>query len=96
MKAPRAAVTASWHAREQPLDPGWNDIGYAVPLLDTTRARTELGWEPSTDAILVLAETLAGMQDTAWSGTPVLRPRTVAGGLARALRRGPVSSRRAP
>jgi UDP-glucose 4-epimerase len=94
--AVRAAVSASWHARVQPLDPGWIDMGYAVPLLDTTRARTELGWAPSTDATSVLAETLAGMQDTASSGTPVLRPRTVAGGLSRALRRGPVSSRRAP
>lgn len=92
----RAAVSASWHARVQPLDPGWIDMGYAVPLLDTTRARAELGWAPSTDATSVLAETLAGMQDTASAGTPVLRPRTVAGGLSRALRRGPVSSRRAP
>ena len=68
--AVRAAVSASWHARVQPLDPGWIDMGYAVPLLDTTRARTELGWAPSTDATSVLAETLAGMQDTASSGTP--------------------------
>lgn len=94
--AVRAAVSASWHARVQPLDPGWIDMGYAVPLLDTTRARTELGWTPTTDATSVLAETLAGMQDAASSGTPVLRPRSVAGGLVRALRRGPVSSRRRP
>lgn len=94
--AVRAAVSASWHARVQPLDPGWIDLGYAVPLLDTTRARRELDWTPSTDATSVLAETLAGMQDTASSGTPVLRPRTVAGGLVRALRRGPVSSRQEP
>ena len=94
--AVRAAVSASWHARVQPLDPGWIDMGYAVPLLDTTRARTELGWAPATDATAVLAETLAGMQDSAWSGSAVLRPRTVAGGLLRALRRGPVSIRRAP
>lgn len=94
--AVRAAVSVSWHARLQPLDPGWIDMGYAVPLLDTTRARSELGWQASTDARSVLTETLAGMQDTASSDTPVLRPRTVAGGLARALRRGPVSSRREP
>jgi len=94
--AVRAAVSASWHARLQPLDPGWIDLGYAVPLLDTTRARTELGWAPATDARSVLTETLAGMQDTASSDTPVLRPRTVAGGLLRALRRGPVTRRREP
>jgi nucleoside-diphosphate-sugar epimerase len=92
----RAAVSASWHARVQPLDPGWIDMGYAVPLLDTRRARTELGWEPATDARWVLAEVLSGMQETASSGTPALRPRSVAAGLLSAVRRGPVSSRRAP
>lgn len=94
--AVRAAVSASWHARVQPLDPGWIDLGYAVPLIDTGRARSELGWTPSTDTTSVLAEMLAGMQDAASNGTPVLRPRSVLGGLVRALRRGPVSSRRRP
>ncbi|KQV62997.1 epimerase [Nocardioides sp. Root122] len=92
----RAAVSASWHGRLQPLDPGWIDMAYSVPLLDTTRARRDLGWAPTTDARAVLSETLAGMQDTDSAGTPVLRPRTVAGGLVRALRRGPVSRRSEP
>jgi UDP-glucose 4-epimerase len=94
--AVRAAVSASWHARVQPLDPGWIDMGYAVPLLDTTRARTELGWVPTVDGTSVLAEVLAGMQDAAASGSPVLRPRTVWSSAVTALRRGPVSSRREP
>lgn len=92
----RAAVSASWHARLQPVDPGWVDLGYAVPLLDTTRALRELGWSPSTDATAVLAETLAGMQDAASSGSPVLRPRSILSGALRAVRRGPVSSRQEP
>lgn len=90
----RAAVSASWHARVQPLDPGWIDLAFAVPLLDTTRALTELGWSPTRDARSVLAETLDGMRDADSAHSPVLRPRTVAGGLLRAVRRGPVSSRR--
>jgi UDP-glucose 4-epimerase len=94
--AVRAAVSASWHARLQPLDPGWIDLGYAVPLLDTTRALRELGWSPSTDATSVLAETLAGMQEAASAGSPVLRGRTVWSGALRAARRGPVSSREEP
>ncbi|WP_210443192.1 NAD-dependent epimerase/dehydratase family protein [Nocardioides sp. SYSU D00065] len=94
--AVRAAVTTSWHARLQPLDPGWIDMAYALPLLDTTRARTELGWTPAKDATTTLAETVAGMQDAAAGRSPVLRPRSVAGALARAFRRGPVSSRRKP
>lgn len=92
----RAAVSASWHARVQPLDPGWIDMAYAVPLLDASRARSELGWSPAQDAVAVLAETVAGVQDAAAGRTPVLRPRRVAGTLARALRHGPVSSRRVP
>ncbi|GAA5119386.1 NAD-dependent epimerase/dehydratase family protein [Alloalcanivorax gelatiniphagus] len=92
----RAAVSASWHARVQPLDPGWIDMGFAVPLLDCLRAETELGWTPATDAVTVLDETLQGMQDGASGHSPVLRPRTVAQALGRAFKKGAVSSRRAP
>ena len=92
----RAAVSASWHARVQPVDPGWIDMAFAVPLLDASRARSELGWSPSKDAVAVLEETIEGMQDGASGASPVLRLRTVAASLARAVRRGPVSSRRVP
>jgi UDP-glucose 4-epimerase len=92
----RAAVSSSWHARMQPLDPGWIDMAFAVPLLDTSRAESELGWTPSIDSVAVLDETLEGMQDGASGRSPVLRPRSVAASLARALRNGPVSSRREP
>lgn len=92
--AVRAAVSASWHARLQPLDAGWIDLAFAVPLMDTTRARTELGWSATTGALRVLAETVHGMQDGAADASPVLRERTVAGSVAKFLRDGPVSRRR--
>ena len=92
----RAAVSTSWHARLQPLDPGWIDMAFAVPLLETSRAESELGWSPSYDAVAVLDETIMGMQDGASGGSAVLRPRTVATALARAARKGSVSIRRAP
>ena len=88
------SISTAWHARVQPLDPGWVDLAYAVPLLDTTHALTELGWAPTRDARSVLAETLDGMRRAASSATPPLRPRTVMGTLVRAARCGPVSSRR--
>lgn len=94
--AVRAAVSASWRARLQPVDPGWIDMAYALPLLDTTRAESELGWSPDTDALSTLTETVRGMQEGASERTPVLRPRTVAGAMSRFIRRGPVSSRRHP
>jgi len=92
----RALMSLAWHARLQQVDPGWLDLGFAVPLLDTTRASTELGWAPTMDAVSVLAETLAGMGLASSDQTPVLRPRTVFDQVGRLLRRGPVSERRLP
>jgi nucleoside-diphosphate-sugar epimerase len=92
----RTAASAAWHARLQPVDPGWIDLGYSVPLLDTARARRELDWAPRVDALTVLAETLEGMQEASSAASPVLRPRSVPRQLARALRHGPVSSRERP
>jgi UDP-glucose 4-epimerase len=92
--AVRAAVSASWHARLQPLDAGWIDLAYAVPLMDSTRAHRELGWSATTGALRVLAETVHGMQEGAADASAVLRPRTVAGGVGEFLRDGPVSRRR--
>ena len=94
--AVRLAVSASWHARVQPVDPGWLDLGFSVPMLDTGRARRELGWTPTVDAVTVLRETIDGMKQTRSDSTAVLRPRSVPGQLARALRRGAVSSRQRP
>ncbi|CAA9380623.1 MAG: NAD-dependent epimerase/dehydratase [uncultured Nocardioides sp.] len=94
--AVRAAVSLSWRARVQQVDPGWVDMGFALPLLDTARATSELGWSPSKDSLTVLAETVDGMREGAADRSPVLRPRSVAGALARFVRKGPVSSRERP
>jgi nucleoside-diphosphate-sugar epimerase len=92
----RAAVSASWHARVQQLDPGWIDLAFALPLLDSTKARRELGWEPTRDAVSVLREAVDGMRDTASGPTPVLRRRTVLGNLRAAAAGGPVFRRERP
>lgn len=92
----RAAAHASWRARLQPVDPGWLDLAMSVPLLDTSRAREQLGWSPAHDAPSVLAEVVAGMTDAAAGPTPVLRPRTVLGQLRDRLQRGPISDRPDP
>jgi nucleoside-diphosphate-sugar epimerase len=92
----RIAASAAWHARLQQVDTGWLDLGFAVPLLDTTRARTELGWEARVDATTVLREVLAGMRHGDADATPVLRPRSVAGTLRDALTRGAVGERDRP
>jgi nucleoside-diphosphate-sugar epimerase len=92
----RAALTVAWKARVEQLDPGWLDLGFAVPLLDTSRATAELGWEPRVDALSVLEEVVAGMRDGASDASPPLRPRSVPGQLMTALRRGPVGHRHEP
>ncbi len=92
----RPVMSAAWHARIQPVDPGWLDLGFALPLLATGRARQMLGWSASVDAETVLHDVMAGMRRGDEGGTPVLRPRTVARALSDFVRRGPVSGRSRP
>lgn len=91
-----AALRAAWQARLEPLDPGWLDLALSVPLLDTARARDELGWRPRTDARAALRDALAGMAQGAGTASPVLRPRTLLSAVASAVGRGPTSRRREP
>ena len=74
----RFGVSAGWHARLLQLDPGWIDLAKRVPLLDTGRARAELGWSPTRTGPEVLREVITGMADAAYGDSPVLRSRTVA------------------
>lgn len=71
----RALVAASWALRLQPTDPGWFDMGLWTPLMDTTRARTELGWNPRRDAAAALSELVDGVRGAVGvAGSPPLRP----------------------
>lgn len=92
----RRLADLSWRAHLQQVDVGWLDMAYGVPLLDSTRARVELGWSPQLSSAQVLAEVLGGMREAAHDDTPILRPRTVREGLARALRGTPVAHRHEP
>ncbi|MGH9012196.1 MAG: NAD-dependent epimerase/dehydratase family protein, partial [Acidimicrobiia bacterium] len=62
MPAPRsllgAAASVSWRLHLQPTDPGWVDLVFAVPLMDTGRIRRELEWEPRYDAADAVTEIL--------------------------------------
>jgi UDP-glucose 4-epimerase len=68
----RAVVAGTWRAHLQPTPEGWVDMGLQTPLLDATRARVELGWEPTVDAGAALLEVLHGFHDGAESPTPPL------------------------
>lgn len=92
----RPLFSVAWHARLQPVDTGWLDMAFALPMLDSSRAARELDWTPKVDAVTVLEEVLDGMRHRESGGTPVLRPRTVAGALRDFLTRGPVDQRNRP
>jgi UDP-glucose 4-epimerase len=77
----RTLANVSWRLRLQPTSPGWLDMARAVPLMDTTRARSELGWAPRYDADEALLELLGGLQDGSDFATPPLARGT--GGPAR-------------
>ena len=72
----RAGAALSWHLRLQPSEPGWVDMGLAVPLMDCTRAHTELGWTPARSAAEAFLELFAGLREGAGHPTPPLDPGT--------------------
>lgn len=73
-KAARAVAGLTWLARLHPTSPDWLDLALSVPLLDCTRAREQLGWEPARDGIETIRELLNGLADRAGGKTPPLRP----------------------
>jgi nucleoside-diphosphate-sugar epimerase len=68
----RAAADLTWKARLQPTPPGWLDMGLAVPIMDVTRAREELGWTPRRGAGEALLELLDGIRRRDGGATPPL------------------------
>jgi UDP-glucose 4-epimerase len=78
----RGAAQLSWKLRLQPSPPGWIDLALGVPMMDTTRAREELGWEPKVSSLEALGDLLDGMRRAEGGPTPPLQP--TAGGPARA------------
>ena len=73
-KVARAAVSAAWHSRIVPVDAGWVDMALQAPLLDWTRARTELGWAPTVSSTDALLELVNGIREGAGAPTPALDP----------------------
>ena len=68
----RAAASLSWKLRLQPTHPSWLDMGLGTPLLDSSRARNELGWSPSRSAEDTVREFLAALREHRGFETPPL------------------------
>ena len=69
----RGAMSVSGRRRLPPTPPGWLDLGLSVPVMDTTRVRTELGWEPRRSSVAAVLELLTGIREGAREPTPVLK-----------------------
>jgi UDP-glucose 4-epimerase len=74
-RALRAAADLSWKLRLQPSSPGWIDLALGVPMMDTGRARAELGWEPKVTSLQALDDLLDGMRHAEGAPTPPLEPK---------------------
>src|SRR3954447_965741 len=72
--AVRFGAAAAWRARLTPTPEGWVDMGLGVPIMDVSRIRNELGWEPRHTAGEALLELLEGMRAHAGAETPPLAP----------------------
>jgi UDP-glucose 4-epimerase len=70
----RGGAALTYGMRLQPSEPGWVDMGLAVPLMDVTRARAELGWQPSRSATDALLDLMKGIREGAGLDTPPLEP----------------------
>ncbi|WP_227981328.1 NAD-dependent epimerase/dehydratase family protein [Nocardia spumae] len=68
----RAALTVGWRLRLVPAPADLFDAMMQLPIMDTGRARRELGWSPRIDATDALREVLTGMRTGAGGNTPPL------------------------
>ena len=72
----RGLAGLTWRLHLQPTPAGWVDLAYQVPLLDSRRAREELGWTPGWSADEAFLDLLAGVREGAGLPTPPLAPDT--------------------
>ncbi|MEU2157669.1 NAD-dependent epimerase/dehydratase family protein [Streptomyces sp. NPDC019396] len=68
----RAALSAAWRLRLVPASPDLFDAVLRLPLLDTSRARADLGWEPRRTATEAVQEFLSGLHAHAGMDTAPL------------------------
>ncbi|MFF5189290.1 SDR family oxidoreductase [Streptomyces sp. NPDC000345] len=75
--AARSAIAAAWGLHLLPASPHLFDAVLRLPLMDCTRARTELGWRPERTATEVLREFLRGLRGGDGEATAPMRGRKV-------------------
>ncbi len=81
LSAVRGALVAAWGLHLVPASPHLFDAVLRLPLLDTSRARTELEWTPRHTASEAVTEFLGGLREVAGARTVPLAPRLPGGRL---------------
>ncbi|SDJ43295.1 NAD-dependent epimerase/dehydratase family protein [Streptomyces indicus] len=76
-RAARTALAAAWRVHAVPASPHLFDAVLRLPLMDCTRARVELGWQPERSAVEAVQELLHGMRQGSGLDTAPLAGRTV-------------------
>lgn len=89
-------VDATWRLRLQPVDRGWLDMAFTVPLLDCERARADLQWRPQWSSTDALADLVTGVARHGHTSSAPLRPRSVLDLVRRSFTEGLISSRHLP
>ncbi|WP_067476204.1 NAD-dependent epimerase/dehydratase family protein [Actinomadura hibisca] len=72
----RAALAAAWRLGLVPASPYLFDLVLRAPIMDTARARDELGWTPERSGTSAMREFLEGLREGAGMETPPLAPET--------------------
>jgi nucleoside-diphosphate-sugar epimerase len=74
--AARVGAGIAWRLRLQPVPPDWLDMSLQIPLMDTSKARNVLGWEPEYSSAVALLDLMSGLRAGAGLDTPPLSPHT--------------------
>ena len=83
----RLLADVTWRLHLQPTPAGWVDMALSAPVLDTTRARRELGWVPRFTSHEALLDLLGGLAGACEGPTPALARRVTQPELRRLQRR---------
>lgn len=81
----RALVTGLHALHAVPVSPGWYDVATNSPVMDSSRARDELGWTPGHTSAQGARELLDGLAEGAAGPTPATGGRAVRDRSAAAL-----------
>jgi nucleoside-diphosphate-sugar epimerase len=68
----RTAIAAAWKLHLIPASPMLVDLALSLPIMDTARAREQLGWHPTRTSLEAINEFLEGLRARGGMNTPPL------------------------